>query len=64
MIGTKLFGRDVNVFHHWLAPAVAGAHGGAEAAGHGASLELALMGLALAIALSGIGFAWVGLPEA
>jgi NADH-quinone oxidoreductase subunit L len=52
-------GKDLNVFHHWLAPAVAGAHGGAEAAEHGASLEIALMGLALAIALTGIGFAWI-----
>jgi NADH-quinone oxidoreductase subunit L len=55
-----LGGKDINVFHHWLAPVVSGAHG--EAAGadsHGASLELGLMGLALAIALTGIGFAWL-----
>jgi NADH-quinone oxidoreductase subunit L len=52
-------GKDVNLFHHWLAPAVAVAHGGGEGAEHGASLEFALMGLALAIALSGIGLAWI-----
>ena len=51
-------GKDVAVFHHWLAPAIAseGAEGAAEAAGHG--LELQLMGLALAIALTSIGIAW------
>ncbi len=60
VLGTTLFGRDVNVFHHWLAPAVASAHGaGGEGAEHGASLEFALMGLALAIALAGIGVAFV-----
>jgi NADH-quinone oxidoreductase subunit L len=52
-------GRDLNVFHHWLAPAVASAHAGGEGAEHGAGLEIALMGLALAIALTGIGGAWV-----
>jgi NADH-quinone oxidoreductase subunit L len=53
-------GRDLNVFHHWLAPAIAAGHGaGGEGAEHGASLEIALMGLALAIALSGIGLAFV-----
>jgi len=60
VLGTTVFGHDVNVFHHWLAPAVAAAHGaGSEAAEHGASLEFALMGLALAIALAGIGVAFV-----
>ena len=59
VLGTTVFGRDVNVFHHWLAPAVASAHGAGEAAEHGASLEFALMGLALAIALAGIGVAFV-----
>jgi NADH-quinone oxidoreductase subunit L len=60
VLGTTFFGRDVNVFHHWLAPAVASAHGpGGEGAEHGASLEFALMGLALAIALAGIGIAFV-----
>jgi NADH-quinone oxidoreductase subunit L len=62
-------GKDWNVFHHWLAPAVAGAHAAGEAAPHDAGEELALMGLALAIALSGIAFAWfiyrrrIGLAE-
>jgi len=51
---------DVNLFHHWLAPAiheVGGAHGAAEVH-HGASLELGLMALAIAIAGAGIGLAW------
>jgi NADH-quinone oxidoreductase subunit L len=48
-------GADINVFHHWLAPAVARAHGaGGEGVEHGASLELALMGAAFAIAVAGI----------
>ena len=50
-------GRDLNVFHHWLAPAVAVAEAGAEE--HTVALEIGLMGLALAIALTGIGFAWL-----
>jgi NADH-quinone oxidoreductase subunit L len=58
VIGTPIFGHDINVFHHWLAPAIAGGHaeGAAEAASAGA--EWALMGAALAIALAGIGVAW------
>jgi len=53
-------GADVNLFHHWLAPAVAsGAHEAAEGAAHGAGTELSLMALALAVALVGIGAAWV-----
>jgi NADH-quinone oxidoreductase subunit L len=57
------FGKDLNLFHHWLAPAItlpgAGGHG-AEAAGHGAEaahsagLEFGLMAAAVAIAASGI----------
>jgi NADH-quinone oxidoreductase subunit L len=59
VLGTTLFGSDVNLFHHWLQPALAGGHAEA-AAGEaaGASLELALMGAALAIALAGIGIAF------
>jgi NADH-quinone oxidoreductase subunit L len=54
------FGRDINVFESWLAPAVAAAHGeAAEGAHAGAGLELALMGAALAIALAGIGVAYL-----
>jgi NADH-quinone oxidoreductase subunit L len=49
-------GADLNVFHHWLAPAVAaGGHGGHHSVGE----ELGLMALALAIALGGIGVAWI-----
>ncbi len=56
-------GKDVNVFHHWLGPAVAEmGHGGeaghGAAAHHGAAEELGLMAAALGIALAGIGFAW------
>jgi len=51
-------GADLNVFHHWLAPAVATAHESAEAA-HGAGLELSLMAVALGIALAGIAAAFV-----
>ena len=52
---------DVNVFHRWLAPAVAGpgAHGAGEAAAHGAGTEVGLMALSLAIALAGIGLAFL-----
>ena len=60
VLGTTFFGRDVNVFHHWLAPAVAAAQGeGAEGAHAGAGLEVALMVTAFAIAVAGIGVAWL-----
>jgi NADH-quinone oxidoreductase subunit L len=58
VIGTPIFGHDVNVFHHWLAPAIAGGHAEAAAEGASAGAEWALMGAALAIALAGIGVAW------
>jgi NADH-quinone oxidoreductase subunit L len=62
VLGGALFGRDVNAFHHWLAPAVSASHAGLssaeEAATGGAGLEFALMGLALALALGGILIAW------
>ena len=57
------FGKDLNLFHHWLAPAITlpGAVGhGAEAAGHGAEaahsagVEFGLMAAAVAIAAFGI----------
>jgi len=54
-----LGGKDVNVFHHWLEPVVGSGHAAVEGAGHGGSQELALMGVALAIALAGIGLAWL-----
>jgi NADH-quinone oxidoreductase subunit L len=57
-------GADVNVFHHWLAPAITSvghaesAHVGTEgqhgAGVHSAGAELALIGLALAVAIAGI----------
>jgi len=60
VLGTRLFGHDVNVFHHWLAPAVAAAHGeGAEGAHAGAGIEISLMVAAFAIAVAGIGVAWL-----
>jgi NADH-quinone oxidoreductase subunit L len=60
VMGTTFFGRDVNLFHHWLSPAVAGAHAEAGGAEHaGAGLEFAVMGIALAIALTGIAAAFV-----
>jgi NADH-quinone oxidoreductase subunit L len=59
VLGTTVFGHDVNVFHHWLAPAIASGHLASEGAEHGASLEIALMVLALAIAVAGIGIAFV-----
>ncbi len=60
VLGTTFFGHDVNMFHHWLAPAIASSHGaGGGAAEHGASLEFGLMGLALGIALAGIAVAFV-----
>ncbi len=52
------FGLDLNPFHHWLEPALTlpeAAH--AEGAGH-AALELALVGIALAIASAGILVGW------
>ncbi len=60
VLGSTLFGHDVNAFEHWLAPAVAEplvevTEGGA----HGAGIELALMTAALAIAVTGIGIAFV-----
>ena len=59
VLGSTIFGHDVNAFHHWLAPAVAAAPvEGAEGASSGASLEFALMGTAFAIALAGIGVAF------
>jgi NADH-quinone oxidoreductase subunit L len=58
VIGSPIFGHDINVFHHWLAPAIAGGHGEAAAEGGGAGAEWALMGAALAIALAGIFVAW------
>jgi NADH-quinone oxidoreductase subunit L len=52
-------GRDFNQFGHWLRPAIAVAEHGAGEAAHPAALELGMMGAALAIALAGIGFAYV-----
>ena len=52
-------GSDVNVFHHWLAPAVAMPHGAEEAGHHSVGVEIGLMGLALGIALGGIAIATV-----
>jgi NADH-quinone oxidoreductase subunit L len=53
-------GVDLNAFHHWLAPAVAGGHAAAagEHAAHSAAEELGLMAVALGAALAGIGFAY------
>ena len=51
-------GADINLLHHWLAPAVAVLHGGEDGAHHSAGLELGLMALALGIALFGIAIAW------
>ena len=60
VLGTTFFGHDVNAFHRWLSPAVAGGHVEAGEATHAsASLEFALMGEALAIALAGIAIAFV-----
>jgi NADH-quinone oxidoreductase subunit L len=58
VLGTTLFGRDVNAFHHWLAPAIAAVPETAAEQG-GAGIELALMAVALAIALAGIAGAYV-----
>jgi NADH-quinone oxidoreductase subunit L len=52
-------GRDWNAFHRWLAPAVAQVHVEAGEAAQTAGAEIGLMALALAIALSGIGLAFV-----
>jgi NADH-quinone oxidoreductase subunit L len=51
-------GRDVNVLHHWLAPAVVSPAHTPESA-HEAGTEAGLMALAVAIALTGIGLAWL-----
>jgi NADH-quinone oxidoreductase subunit L len=60
VMGTTFFGHDINVFHHWLSPAVAGAHAAAAEVEHaGAGLEFALMATALAIAVAGIAAAFV-----
>jgi NADH-quinone oxidoreductase subunit L len=54
-----------NLIEHWLEPvlgghgAAAGAHGAAEAAHHSAGLEVGLMILSLAIAVSGMVLAWL-----
>ena len=56
-------GKDINFFHHWLAPVVAsggGVHGGehgAEAA-HSAGVELLLVLVAVSVASLGIFLAW------
>ena len=53
-------GKDVNLFHHWLAPAITEVGGGHDEAAHGAGIahstgeELALIGLALVVAIAGI----------
>jgi NADH-quinone oxidoreductase subunit L len=53
-------GYDINVFEHWLAPALATAHGEAAEGGHAeAGLEGALMVVALMIAVAGIAVAWL-----
>jgi NADH-quinone oxidoreductase subunit L len=53
-------GRDINLLHHWLAPAVAmPTHGVAGRPGPPHTrLEMGLMAVAVAIALLGIGIAW------
>ena len=56
-IPKALTGADLNVFHHWLEPAVVAPHA-AEGAHGSTAVELALMGVALGIAGAGIGFAW------
>ncbi|MBD3866839.1 MAG: NADH-quinone oxidoreductase subunit L [Acidobacteria bacterium] len=50
------FGKDINLFHHWLAPAISLPHGdghGVEAS-HSAGLEFGLMAVAVGIAVFGI----------
>jgi NADH-quinone oxidoreductase subunit L len=50
-------GRDINVFHRWLAPAITMP---VHAEGHGeAKMEMALMAVAVALAGLGIGIAWM-----
>jgi NADH-quinone oxidoreductase subunit L len=50
-------GRDINVFHRWLAPAITMP---VHAEGHGeAKAEMALMAAAVALAGVGIGIAWM-----
>ena len=50
-------GRDINVFHRWLSPAITMP---VHAEGHGeAKMEMALMATAVAIAGVGIGLAWM-----
>jgi NADH-quinone oxidoreductase subunit L len=64
------FGKDWNLFHHWLQPAIFTSHGeahGGEAA-HSAGLEFGLMAAAVAIAGFGFFLAWrvyrtSGLPQ-
>jgi NADH-quinone oxidoreductase subunit L len=57
-------GKDINFFHHWLAPAVTmvgGGHGAEEqgaAAVHSAGTEGILIAIALAVAALGIWLAW------
>ena len=52
------FGSDWNAFHHWLAPAIT-LPGAEHGEGHASvAVELALVGLALAIAVAGIVLAW------
>ena len=50
------FGRDINLFHHWLAPAISLPHeaGHGAEAGHSAGLEFGLMAVAVGIAVFGI----------
>jgi len=50
------FGADINIFHHWLAPAVTQAHG--EEVAHSAGLEWALIGVAISVAIFGM---WLAL---
>ena len=59
------FGRDWNIFHHWLGPVftpVGGGHGGgehaAEAAHHSAGLEWGLIAVALSVAAFGLWLGW------
>ncbi len=58
-------GKDLNVFHHWLAPAVTAVGGGHAAGGHvptpahdAAGLEMMLVVIALVVAIAGIALAW------
>jgi NADH-quinone oxidoreductase subunit L len=62
LVGVPVFmtaGKDLNFFHHWLAPAITlpgGIHGAehAEAAAHGGAAEWLLVFVAVAAAVSGI----------